>query len=92
MFNPHRAPDAAYARSFPFQYEPAELTDLMVYRLPSYPYDGTTLLTWLCELYRPGQVINRFDLLNNLNTHICRSFNPTTRSGSAAEPAVTSRC
>jgi transglutaminase-like putative cysteine protease len=70
---------APYARSFPFQYEPAEHIDLMIYRLPSYPYDGTTLLTWLRELYGPGQVIDTFDLLNNLNTHIYRSFKYDSR-------------
>jgi transglutaminase-like putative cysteine protease len=70
---------APYARSFPFQYSPEEHIDLMVYRLPSYPYDGTTLLTWLRELYGPGQVIDTFDLLNNLNTHIYRSFKYDSR-------------
>jgi len=70
---------APYARSFPFQYEPTEHIDLMIYRLPSYPYDGTTLLTWLRELYGPGQVIDTFDLLNNLNTHIYRSFKYDSR-------------
>jgi hypothetical protein len=79
---------APYARSFPFQYEPAEHIDLMIYRLPSYPYDGTTLLTWLRELYGPGQVIDTFDLLNNLNTHIYRSFKYDSRDafgGSVAQ-------
>jgi transglutaminase-like putative cysteine protease len=70
---------APYAHSFPFQYEPAEHIDLMIYRLPSYPYDGTTLLTWLRELYSPGQVIDTFDLLNQLNTHIYRSFKYDSR-------------
>jgi transglutaminase-like putative cysteine protease len=70
---------APHARSFPFQYEPAEHIDLMIYRLPSYPYDGTTLLTWLRELYGSGQVIDTFDLLNNLNTHIYRSFKYDSR-------------
>lgn len=32
---------APSARSFPFQYPPEEHIDLMTYRLPSYPYDGT---------------------------------------------------
>jgi len=46
----------------------------MVYRLPSYPYDGEMLHRWLQELYEPGQVVNTLDLLNNLNSHIYRSF------------------
>ena len=68
-----------FARSFPFQYAPEEHVDLMTYRLPSYPYDGPTLLAWLRDLYEPGQVINTFDLLNNLNTHIYRSFKYDSR-------------
>ena len=46
----------------------------MVYRLPSYPYDDEMLHRWLQELYEPGQVVNTLDLLNNLNSHIYRSF------------------
>jgi len=67
------------ARTFPFQYPPEEHIDLMTYRLPSYPYDGTTLLGWLRDLYHPGQVVSTFDLLNNLNTHIYRSFRYDSR-------------
>jgi Bacterial transglutaminase-like N-terminal region len=69
-------PIAPSARCFPFQYPAEEQVDLMVYRLPSYPYDGPTLLEWPRDLYEPGQVINTLELLNNLNTHIYRSFIP----------------
>jgi transglutaminase-like putative cysteine protease len=31
------------------------------------------LLNWLRDLYEPGQVIETFDLLNNLNAHIFKS-------------------
>jgi hypothetical protein len=62
------------ARSFPFQYAPDEQLELMTYRLPSYPYDGPMLQEWLRELYRPGQTIETFDLLGNLNTHIFKSL------------------
>ena len=47
-------PISPHARSFPFQYPPEEHIDLMVYRLPSYPYDGPLLHRWLQDLYRPG--------------------------------------
>jgi transglutaminase-like putative cysteine protease len=77
--DPIEWPIAPSARSFPFQYPPEEHVDLMVYRLPSYPYDGPTLLRWLRGLYEPGQVIDTFDLLNNLNTHIYRSFRYDSR-------------
>jgi transglutaminase-like putative cysteine protease len=62
------------ASSFPFQYAPEEQIELVHYRLPSYPYDGPTLQHWLRDLYRPGQVVGTFELLENLNTHIYQSF------------------
>jgi transglutaminase-like putative cysteine protease len=72
------------ARQFPFQYLPEEQVELMVYRLPSYPYDGPQLQNWLEDLYRPGQVIGTFDLLHKLNTHIHESFKYVRRE----EPGV----
>ena len=62
------------ARFFPFQYAPEEQVELIQYRLPSYPYEGPKLQEWLQELYRPGQVVETFDLLGKLNAHIYRSF------------------
>jgi transglutaminase-like putative cysteine protease len=62
------------ARFFPFQYAPEEQVELIQYRLPSHPYDGPKLQEWLCDLYRPGQVIATFDLLSKLNAHIHESF------------------
>ena len=69
------------ARFFPFQYVPEEQIELVQYRLPSYPYDGSKLQEWLQELYRPnaGQSIETFDLLKNLNTHIYNSLKYTHR-------------
>jgi transglutaminase-like putative cysteine protease len=58
------------ARMFPFQYSPEEQVDLIPYRLPSYPYDGNALRQWLLDLYSPGQTIDTFQLLTNLNTYI----------------------
>jgi hypothetical protein len=72
-------PISPHARSFPFQYPPEEHVDLMVYRLPSYPYDGLMLHGWLQDLYQPGQVVNTLDLLSNLNSHIYRSFKYDSR-------------
>jgi transglutaminase-like putative cysteine protease len=62
------------ARLFPFQYAPDEQVELVPYRLPSYPYDGTALFHWLQALYQPGQVVDTFDLLERLNTHIYKSL------------------
>jgi transglutaminase-like putative cysteine protease len=67
------------ARQFPFQYLPEEQVELVVYRLPSYPYDGPQLQNWLHDLYRPGHIIGTFDLLHKLNT-INHSNMPGARS------------
>lgn len=64
------------ARFFPFYYAPQEQIELVQYRLPSYPYDGSALNEWLQALFRPdsGQPVETFDLLNRLNTHIFKSL------------------
>jgi transglutaminase-like putative cysteine protease len=62
------------ARSFPFQYSPDEQVELVPYRLPSYPYDGPALHQWLRDLYQPGQLIDTFQLLHQLNAHILQSL------------------
>ena len=67
------------ARAFPFHYSANEQLGLVPYRLPSYPHDGTALQRWLRDLYHPGQLIDTFDLLNNLNTHIFESLKYTQR-------------
>ncbi len=72
------------ARSFPFQYATNEQVELIPYRLPSYPYDGPALQQWLQGLYRPGQAIETYALLNALNTHIHDSLQYTSRD----EPGV----
>lgn len=67
------------ARSFPFQYSPDEQVALVPYRLPSYPYSGPALHDWLRNLYQPGQIIDTFELLNRLNTHIFESLKYNAR-------------
>ena len=62
------------ARSYPFQYAAEEQIELIPYRLPSYPYDGPGLKKWLSGLYRPGHLIDTFELLHNLNTRIFEAF------------------
>jgi Transglutaminase-like superfamily len=64
-------PDASL---FPFQYAPEEQVELIHYRLPSYPYEGPKLQQWLTGLYRPGQTVGTFELLEKLNTRIYHSF------------------
>jgi transglutaminase-like putative cysteine protease len=72
------------ALSYPFQYAADEQAELIPYRLSSYPHDGQLLRKWLEDLYTPGQLINTFDLLSNLNTRIFESFKYQPRD----EPGV----
>jgi transglutaminase-like putative cysteine protease len=62
------------ARLFPFQYAPEEQIELIHYRLPSYPYEGPRLRQWLSDMYRPGQTVGTFELLEKLNAQIYRTF------------------
>jgi len=43
---------------------------IVTFSKPGYPHDGPALQNWLLDLYRPGQLIDTFDLLNRLNTRI----------------------
>ena len=76
------------ARLFPFQYPPEEQLELILYRIPSYPYDGTKLQEWLRDLYRPGQVVGTLELLAKLNAHIYQSLEYARRE----EPGVQLPC
>jgi transglutaminase-like putative cysteine protease len=76
------------ARYFPFQYAPEEQIELIQYRIPSYPYEGPKLYEWLLDLYRPGQLIETFELLGKLNTHIYQSVRYALRE----EPGVQLPC
>ena len=80
------------ARAFPFHYSANEQLGLVPYRLPSYPHDGTTLKRWLRDLYQPGQLIDTFDLLHKLNSHIFESLKYTRREDPGVQrPAETIR-
>jgi transglutaminase-like putative cysteine protease len=77
--NPLNCVVAPNARSYPFQYAPTEQVELIPYRLPSYPYDGPGLQSWLSDLAGPGKVIDTFELLTRLNTRIYESFKYSRR-------------
>lgn len=59
---------------YPFEYSPEEQIEIVPYRIPSYPHDGSTVLNWLRELYKPGDRLGTFELLKNLNSRIHSSF------------------
>jgi transglutaminase-like putative cysteine protease len=62
------------ATSYPFQYAANEQIEIVPFRLPSYPHDGPAMQKWLLDLYRPGQLVDTWELLNRLNTRIFESF------------------
>ncbi len=62
------------ARVYPFQYAPNEQVEIIPYRLPSYPYDGPAVQSWLGGLYQPGQLTDTLELLTALNTKIFATF------------------
>ena len=62
------------AVSYPFQYAANEQVEIVPYRLPSYPHDGPAVQKWLLDLYRPGQLIDTWELLSKLNTRIYEAF------------------
>lgn len=82
--NPIECLITSEARSYPFQYAANEQMGLVSFRLPGFPYDGPALQNWLRDLYQPGQIIDTFELLTKLNTHIYRSLKYTHRE----EPGV----
>jgi len=63
-----------HAQHYPFQYASNEQMEIIPYRVPSYPHDGQAVWEWLLDLYKPGEVIETFELLKNLNMHIFKSF------------------
>ena len=96
-------PIRSSGKLYPFQYAGNEQVEIMSYRIPSYPHDGPALTDWLGELYRPGEFVRTWDLLNKLNTRISSRSNTTParspacsfrarRCRNAEAPAVTMPC
>jgi len=62
------------AAAYPFQYAMDEAPELIPYRLASYPRDGAIMRDWLTMLYKPGQLIQTFELLTSLNNFVNQSL------------------
>jgi len=76
------------ARFYPFQYAANEQLELLLYRLPSYPYEGPALETWLGEIYKPGNLVDTREILGTLNRRIFETFKYKHRD----EPGVQRPC
>jgi transglutaminase-like putative cysteine protease len=73
-----------YAVNFPFQYDPQERIDLGPYVLPLFVKDHPALQEWLTRFWQPGQVMETYVLLDQINNAIAQEFNYRMRE----EPGV----
>lgn len=75
------------SKVFPFQYSAQEQVEVMPYKLVGFPLEAPEVLAWLANrIYRPGDVRDTVEVLNELNTAIFESFAYTQRD----EPGVQS--
>jgi len=75
-----------YARSFPFDYDPAERIDLAPYQALNFPQDKQALKDWLADNCNPATRTDTIGMLTALNAHIADTFEYIIRE----EPGVQS--
>jgi transglutaminase-like putative cysteine protease len=83
------APDLAvedYARSFPFEYDPAERIDLAPYQALIFPQDEPALKNWIKDQCNPAVKADTIGMLTSLNARIADTFEYIVRE----EPGVQS--
>ena len=73
-----------YARSFPFQYDPAEQIDLAPYQIPVFPQDQALLKDWIADVCTPGAAADTIAMLTAVNCRIANQFQYRMRE----EPGV----
>jgi transglutaminase-like putative cysteine protease len=72
------------ALTFPFPFDPQERVDLIPYQTLCFPSDSPVLREWLQSFWKPGQTIETYVLLYNLNKSIVQNFQYEMRE----EPGV----
>src|SRR5476649_1563178 len=72
------------AVTYPFVYDPDSLPELTAFMALLYPRDAAVLGEWLAQFLKPGNKIETIALLQNVNTHINRTFQYQRRD----EPGV----
>jgi len=72
------------AVTYPFVYDPDSLPELTAFMALLYPRDAAVLGEWLGQFLKPGNKIETIALLQNVNTHINRTFQYQRRD----EPGV----
>jgi transglutaminase-like putative cysteine protease len=73
-----------HAVNWPFQFDPMQRVDLAPYQTLCFPSDGNTVQPWLEQFWRPGQIIETYALLDNINKAIIRDLQYRMRE----EPGV----
>lgn len=73
-----------FAVQFPFQYEPRQRVSLSPYEILCFQNDDRHLRSWLGQFWQPGQTIETYALLDNINKAIARDFQYAMRE----EPGV----
>jgi transglutaminase-like putative cysteine protease len=78
------------AVTYPFVYDPDSLPELTAFMALLYPRDAAILREWLGQFWKPGDKIQTIALLQNVNTHINRTFQYQRRDESGVQtPAET---
>jgi transglutaminase-like putative cysteine protease len=72
------------AVTHPFLYDPDSLPELTAFMALLYPRDAAALREWRGQFWKPGNKIETIALLQNVNTHINRTFQYRRRD----EPGV----
>jgi len=74
------------AVNYPFVYDADSLHELGAYMAIVYPRDAAPLREWLHQFWKPGDKIETIALLQNLNTHINRTFQYQRRDEAGVQP------
>lgn len=72
--------------TFPFPYEPGERLDLLPYTTHTWPNDTSRLNLWVSRFWKPGQSMETYALLDQMNRAIVAEFT----YGMREEPGVQS--
>lgn len=72
------------AVSYPFHYDPSERLDLTPYITPVFPDDSGVIKSWLEQFWQPGQLVETYVLLDQINRAIPKQSAYTMRE----EPGI----
>ena len=73
------------AVNYPFVYDPESLPELTPFMAILYPSDTAPLRDWLEQFWKPGDKIQTFALLQNVNEHIFKNFKYRRRDAAGVQ-------